>query len=72
MHKRYVKHRTGAYRVLAISESLLTAWEASKGMQFVSSRRAEAAKRAEANGLALARKRAWIKRDPIDPNAASV
>ena len=36
VYKRSMKHRTGACKVLAISESALTAWELAKGQQFVS------------------------------------
>lgn len=55
VYKRSKVHRTGACRCLAISESAITAWELSKGQQFVSQKRSRAAQKAEEKKYALAR-----------------
>ena len=41
VHRRAVTHRTGAIIKLAISESALTAWEVSKGREYVMRARAK-------------------------------
>ena len=55
VHKRRVSNPsgTGGYQALAISESVITAWEIAKGHRFADQRRAKLAKTKEAKRYAL-------------------
>lgn len=54
VYKRVKKTRTGACTCLAISESAITAWEITKGQQFVNQTKAKRRAKQEAKGYALA------------------